>query len=69
MGKEIILYTQDGCNKCSLLKTQLVKKNIEFEEISDVSVMLSLGLTQTPALKIGDEILNYNKAVEWIFKQ
>lgn len=66
---KVILFTQEGCTKCDLLKTQLVKKKIDFEEVTDVNAMISLGLTQTPTLKVGDELLNYNKAVEWVFKQ
>lgn len=66
---KVILFTQEGCNKCDLLKAQLVKKKIDFEEVTDVNTMVSLGLTKTPALKVGDEILDYNKAVEWVFKQ
>ena len=52
-----------------ILFTQLVKKKIDFEEVTDVNTMVSLGLTKTPALKVGDELLDYNKAVEWVFKQ
>ena len=66
---KVILFTQEGCTKCDLLKTQLAKKNIDFEEITDVDTMISLGLTRTPALKVGDELFDYNKAVEWVFKQ
>lgn len=66
---KVILFTQEGCTKCDLLKDQLVKKKIDFEEVTDVNTMISLGLTQTPTLEVGDELLNYNKAVEWVFKQ
>ena len=66
---KVILFTQESCNKCDLLKAQLVKKKIDFEEVTDVNTMIFLGLTKTPALKVGDELLDYNKAVEWVFKQ
>lgn len=66
---KVTLFTQEGCTNCDLLKAQLVKKKIDFEEVTDVNTMISLGLTRTPALKVGDELLDGNKAVEWVFKQ
>ena len=64
----ITLYTT-GCPKCKTLERQLKMKNIEFNTVTDIEEFKKAGLTDAPTLKIDDEIMNFNKALEWVLKQ
>lgn len=60
----IKLYST-GCHKCKELKSILDGLGVQYEEITDVKQMISLGFTMVPMLDIGKEILDYDKAIEW----
>jgi hypothetical protein len=45
---------------------KLDQKKIEYETISDVDHMLRIGITSVPMLKVDDELLDFNKAIEWV---
>lgn len=62
----IILYTTH-CPQCNVLTKKLEQKNIEFNIVDDVNVMLSLGISAAPALSVDDgEIMNFKQAVAWL---
>ena len=63
----IILYS-NNCPNCRLLKKMLDTKGVEYIENNSVDEMLSLGLTNVPALKVGDNLLSFNEAVAYIQK-
>ena len=59
--EKIVVYTSNGCPKCTLLKEWLKDKNTEFEEknLEDIDVMTELVMRNqvvlsAPALEIGD---------------
>lgn len=58
---QYIVYTLPSCSQCELLKKQLGKKGIEYEEkdLSDFNNMAKLRqrgvfITEAPVLQIGD---------------
>ncbi len=57
------------CPKCKVLSMKLAQKGIEFEEVDDMEEMRRIGLKSAPALKIEGNILDFNKAIEWIKEQ
>lgn len=61
----IKLYTT-GCSKCKLLEAKLKQKNIQYETITDVNVMASLGFTSAPVLEVDGEIKPFVDAWTWI---
>ena len=61
----IVLYS-NNCPNCRLLKKMLDKNDIEYTENNSVDEMLALGLTNVPALKVGDDLLPFNEAVAYI---
>ena len=64
----VILYST-GCPKCSVLKKKLDEKGISYMEISDTSLMLSLGIEEVPVLSIDDRLVEFADAIRWIAKQ
>ena len=69
-GKNImvILYTTH-CPKCTVLEKKLKMTNISYITNDNVSEMLSLGLTETPILKVDDKYMNFKEAITWIGEQ
>ena len=61
----VILYST-GCPRCQVLKKKLERKNIVYQEINDIELMKELGIVEVPVLKINGELLEFNKANDWI---
>lgn len=66
--KEVVLYST-GCPKCKVLKMKLDKKGIVYTENTDMDTMLALGLKSAPALEVGSELYDFNRAVKWVDEQ
>ena len=45
---------------------KLEKKCVEYEEVSDIDVLLSKGIKQAPMLEVNGELLNLSKANDYI---
>ena len=60
------VYTT-GCPKCQVLEMKLEQKGIPFEEITDISLMETLGIDLVPMLEIEkDHLLPFSEAVKWV---
>jgi len=64
----VTLYTT-GCPKCKVLKSKLEAKGVKYLENNSVMEMLRLGIEQVPVLKVGDELLEFSAANDWINQQ
>lgn len=60
-----ILYTTH-CPRCNVLKEKLDTANIPYFEIDDVEEMAALGIDTVPVLRVGDVMMSFTTAVEWI---
>ena len=55
------------CPKCNILKAELDKAKIEYEEVHDVNIMMELGIMSAPVLELEtEEMLNFKVALEHI---
>lgn len=68
MDEKVILYST-GCPKCKVLKMKLEKAGLSYEINEDVDEMRKLGLLSAPALGVHGQIMDFNKAVEWLKEQ
>ena len=64
----IVLYSTH-CPKCKVLEMKLKQKNIGFEEINDVDIMVEKGFKSAPVLEVNDVAYGFKEAVEWIKEQ
>jgi hypothetical protein len=48
---------------------KLDKKNIQYENISDVELMKAKGFTEAPKLEVDGVVMNFTEAVKWIGEQ
>ena len=68
MDQRIVFYTT-GCSKCGILKKKMDQAGIVYVENGDVDEMQALGMTEAPALLIGNELLPFPEAVKWVNSQ
>jgi len=65
---DVTLYSTH-CPKCRVLENKLKEKNINYEEVNDVTIMQALGFEFIPKLKVNDKIYDFKEAMEWIGEQ
>ena len=63
--EEIILFSS-GCPKCKILESKLNQKEIKYEHITDIEIMLEKGFLSMPMLQVGETIMNFTQANTWI---
>lgn len=64
----MVLYST-GCPRCKVLKAKLVQKGIEYIENNSVEDMKSMGISEVPMLDIGDRLMNFTEAIQWVNNQ
>lgn len=64
----VVLYST-GCPKCKILERRLGDKNVEYSENNSVDEMISLGFTELPVLKVGEDMLSFKDALAWVNQQ
>ena len=62
---KVLLYSTH-CPRCNVLEKKLQQKNIQFEEINDVEIMMKKGYMSAPMLEVDDVSMNFKEAVDWI---
>ncbi len=65
----MITLFSTGCPKCRVLKKKLDAAHIPYTVIGDVDVMLGLGIKSVPVLKVGDDLLSFEKAILYADQQ
>lgn len=69
MGEEqhIILYTSDTCARCRTVKKMLDMHSVQYDEITDRDIILSMDFESVPVIQIGDKIIdNYVGVLSWL---
>lgn len=65
---KIILYSTH-CPRCKVLTMKLQQKNIEFEEINDLSQMTAKGFKEAPKLEVDGVVMGFKEAIDWLKEQ
>lgn len=68
IAENVVLYST-GCPKCKILERRLGDKNVEYSENNSVDEMISLGFTELPVLKVGEDMLSFKDALAWVNQQ
>jgi len=62
---KVVLYSTH-CPKCNVLTQKLKEKQVEYEEINDISIMEEKGFQQAPMLEVDGEAMDFSAARKWI---
>lgn len=65
----MVVFYSTHCPKCSILEKKLASKNIEYTEVNDADLMIKMGVTSVPQLKVDGKMLDFTEAVQWINEQ
>ena len=65
---KVVLYGSETCGKCDVLKKKLAQADIDFEFISDESIVTSVlpEGEHIPMLKVDDKLLTFSDTCKWI---
>ena len=59
-----------NCSKCSLVKSKLKSKNIEYVEENDMEIIMEMGrlhkISSMPIVDWGNEIMDFSKTIQKI---
>lgn len=61
----LTLYST-GCPQCKVLKAKLQAADIDFVEITDLSILAEKQIIFVPMLDIGDKLLGFSDSIKWI---
>ena len=62
---KVVLYSTH-CPRCNVLEKKLQQKNIQYEEVNDVEIMMEKGYMSAPILEVDDASMNFKESVDWI---
>lgn len=62
---QVTLYST-GCPKCKVLVTKLDNKNINYNVVSDINVIISKGINSVPVLEVDNNLMDFKTAVDWV---
>lgn len=69
MGYDVIKLYQHGCPNCLRLKQRLDEKNINYENITDKELMISMGFETAPKLEVNGVLMDFKEAINWVKEQ
>ena len=58
-----------GCPRCNVLKQKLDQKGIKYTENDSVEEMQKLGISLVPVLCVGDMLMDFTTAIQWVNDQ
>lgn len=64
-----IKFYTTHCPRCKVIAAKMDKKNIPYEECTDVQEMMSLGMKTAPALSVDGQLMDFKAANDWINAQ
>ena len=67
--EKVILYKTLTCPKCKVLTMKLDTAKIEYEVVTDIKVMEAKGFKEAPKLEVGDRVMNFKEAIDWLQEQ
>lgn len=62
---QVTLYST-GCPKCKVLGAKLDGKNINYNVVSDINVIISKGISTVPVLEVDNNLMDFKAAVDWV---
>ena len=64
---KIILYTSDTCHRCKIVKELFDIHSVEYEEVSDRNLILSMDVESVPVLEVDGKIIdNWISVLAWL---
>jgi glutaredoxin len=69
MAQNVTLFTTH-CPKCEVLLSKLEDSGIDFTVVDDIDKVIEVGtkngIMSAPILQVGDKVMPFDKAIEWV---
>ena len=65
----ITIYTTETCPRCTVLKTKLQSKNLEYIENHSLEDMQKLGIMSVPYMMVDEHLMDFGEAISWVNAQ
>lgn len=65
---EVVMFSTQ-CPKCKVLQKKLDDAGVSYTENCDVDAMMERGIRQAPMLLVGDELMDFTRAIAWVRQQ
>jgi glutaredoxin len=65
----IVVYTQEGCGSCEILKNKLKEKKIAFSECNDIQILSDKLIRSVPIMEVDNKTYRYYDAINWVKNQ
>lgn len=69
MKDNITLYSLPTCGMCRVLKNELSKRNIPFQDIEDINELGKKNILSVPVLEVDGKQMLFPDALNWIRTQ
>lgn len=64
---KITLYTSDTCHRCKIVKELFNIHSVEYEEVADRELILSMDVESVPVLEVDGQIIdNWISVLAWL---
>lgn len=65
----VTIYTTTTCPKCKILKQRMDSKGIKYEEVNDIETLSKKGIFSVPFIEVNNNLMDFNKSLNWIKEQ
>lgn len=67
MNNKITLYTSDTCHRCKIVKELFAIHSVEYEEVTDRDLILSMDVESVPVIEMNGKIIdNWVSVLSWL---
>lgn len=64
---KVILYTSDTCHRCKIVKELFAIHSVEYEEVTDRDLILSMDVESVPVIEVNGKIIdNWVSVLSWL---
>ena len=61
-----IKYYSNNCPKCKILQEKLNRNKIQYDHITDINLMIDMGMTTMPMLEVDGIMMIFSEAIKWV---
>ena len=61
-----VKFYSNNCPKCKILQEKLNRNKIQYDHITDINLMIDMGMTTMPMLEVDGVMMIFSEAIKWI---
>ena len=61
-----IKFYSNNCPQCKILQEKLNRNKIQYDHITDINLMIDMGMTTMPMLEVDGIMMIFSEAIKWV---